>query len=83
MHPPTFPDTFSSNNLAYIYVGTLQNIYFNVKDSEQFDKFVSKLVYLADTSVCKPRVWGPLGAPETVAFLSSKYVSSTIMSTFC
>ena len=31
---------FSSKNLTYIYVGTLQNIYFNIKDSGHFDKFV-------------------------------------------
>ena len=40
MHSPTFPGIFSSNNLSYLYVGTLQNIYFSVKDFEHFDKFV-------------------------------------------
>ena len=40
MHSPTFPGTFSSNNLTYVYIDTLQNIYFNVKYSENFNKFV-------------------------------------------
>ena len=32
--------TPSSHYKHYKYVGILQNIYFNVKDSEDFDKFV-------------------------------------------
>ena len=35
---------FSSKKLTYIYVGTLQNIYFNTRDSWHFDKCFSKLV---------------------------------------
>ena len=38
MHSPTFSGI--STNSTYIYVGTSQNIYSNVKDSEHFDKFV-------------------------------------------
>ena len=38
MHSPTFPGTFSSNYLMYICVDKLQNIYFNMKDSEHFGK---------------------------------------------
>ena len=34
MHSPTFPGTFSSNYLMYICVDKLQNIYFNMKDTE-------------------------------------------------
>ena len=40
IHSPTFPGTFSSKNLTYIFVGTLQNICFNIQDSGHFDKFV-------------------------------------------
>ena len=49
----------------YIYVGTLQNIYFNMKNSGHFDKWLYK-----------PGVWGPLRAPEAVAFLTVKYAFS-------
>ena len=38
MHSPTFPSTFSSKFLMYICVGTLTNIYFNMKDSDHLDK---------------------------------------------
>ena len=34
----TFPGTFSSNYFMYLCVGKLQNIYFNMKDSEYFGK---------------------------------------------
>ena len=83
MHSPTFPGTFSSKNLTNIYVGTLQNIYFNIKDYGHFDKFVLQNWFslyqyqtLYQTLVCKPGVWSLLWAPEAVVFLTSKYVSS-------
>ena len=58
-------------------MGTLQNIYFNIKDSGHFDKFVlqKKLVQFADKLVCEPGVGGLLGTQEAVAFLTSKHVS--------
>ena len=37
MHSPTFPGTFSSQFLMFIGVGTLTNIYFNMKDSNHRD----------------------------------------------
>ena len=49
MHSPTFPDTFSSSNVTYIYVGMLQNIYFNVKDI----KYLLILKTFLCSNVCK------------------------------
>ena len=85
MHSPTFPGTFSLNYLMYICMGKLQNIYFNMKDSEHFGKcnflflylrqsrvlFVDLLLF-ADTLPCKLRVWGLLTAPEAITLLTVK-----------
>ena len=70
----------------YICVGTLQNIYFNMKGSGHFDKcnfwflylrksrvLVVNLVKFADTLLFQPGVWGPPRAPEAVALLTVKY----------
>ena len=82
MHSPTFPGTFSSNYLMYICVDKLQNIYFNMKDSEHFSKcnfsflYFFHLLLFAETLLCKPGVWGPLRAPEAVTLLTVKYVFS-------
>ena len=89
MHSPTFPGTFSLNYLMYICVGKLQNIYFNMKDSEHFGKYNFPFLYLrqlrvlfahlllfADTLLCKLGVWGPKQAPEAVTFLTVKSVFS-------
>ena len=46
MHSPTFPGTFPSNFLIQICVGTLQIIYFNMKDSGHFDKSNFWFLYL-------------------------------------
>ena len=85
MHSSTFPGTFSSNYLMYICVGKLQNIFFNMKDSEHFGKcnfpflylkqsmvlFVHLLLY-ADTLLYKLGVWGPLRAPDAITLLTVK-----------
>ena len=89
MHSPTFPGTFSSNYLMYICVDKLQNIYFNMKDSEHFGKCNFPFLYLrqsralffhlllfAETILCKPGFWGPLRAPEAVQHLTVKYTFS-------
>ena len=89
MHSPTFPGTFSSNYLMYICVGKLQNIYFNMKDSEHFGKCNFPFLYLrqsrvlfvhlllfADTLLCKPGVWGPLRPQNAVTLLTVKYAFS-------
>ena len=73
MHSPIFPGTFSSNYLMYICVDELQNIYFNMKDSEHFIKSNFSFLYLrqskvlffhlllfAETLLCKLGIWGPL-----------------------
>ena len=86
MHSPTFPGTFSSNYLMYICVDKLQNIYFNMKDSEHFSKcnfsfslsetikgLFFHLLLFAETLLCKPEVWGLLRAPEAVTLLTVKY----------
>ena len=36
MHSSTFPGAFSLKFLTYIFVGPLQNINFNIKDSDHF-----------------------------------------------
>ena len=36
-----FPGTFSSNYLMYICVGKLQNIYFNMEDSDHLANVIS------------------------------------------
>ena len=85
----TFPGPFSSNYFMYLWVGKLQNIYFNMKDSEHFGKcnfpflclrqsrvLVVHFLLFADTLLCKPGVWGPLRAPETVTLLTVKYTFS-------
>ena len=79
MHSPIFPGTFSSNYLMYIFVDELQNIYFNMKDSEHFIKSSFSYLYLrqskvlffhlllfAETLLCKLGVSGPLRTPEAV-----------------
>ena len=82
MHSPTFPGTFSSNYFMYICVDKLQNIYFNIKDSEHFSKcnfsflYFFHLLLFAETLLCKPGVWGPLRAPEAVTLLTVKYAFS-------
>ena len=89
MHSPTFCGTNSSNCLMYICVGKLQNIYFNMKDSEHFAKRNFPFLYLrqsrilfvhlllfADILLCKPGVRGPLRAPEAVTLLTVKYAFS-------
>ena len=73
----------------YICVGTLQNIYFNMKDSGHFDKcnfwflylrkwrvLVVHLVSFGDILLQKPGVWGALRALEAVALLTVKYAFS-------
>ena len=75
MHSPKFPGTFPSTFLTFILVGSLQNIHFNIKDSDYFDKYVL-LVSFTDTLVCITGIFGTLGAPEAVAFLTSQYVFS-------
>ena len=82
MHSRTFPGTFSSNYFMYICVDKLQNIYFNMKDSEHFSKcnfsflYFFYLLLFAETLLCKPGVWGPLRAPEAVTLLTVKYAFS-------
>ena len=89
MHSPTFSGTFSSNYLMYIFVVKLQNIYFNMKDSEHFGKCNFPFLYLrqsrvlfvhlilfADTLLCNLGVWGPLKVPESVTLLTVKCVFS-------
>ena len=89
MHSPTFPGTFSSNYFMYICVGKLQNICFNMKDSDHFGKCSFPFLYLrqsrilfvhlflfADTLLCKRGIWGPLRTPEAVVLLTIKYGSS-------
>ena len=82
MHSPTFPGTFSSNYFMYICVDKLQNIYFNMKDSEHFSKcnfsflYFFHLLLFAETLLCKLGVWGPLRAPEAVTLLTVKYTFS-------
>ena len=82
MHSPTFPGTFSSNYLMYICVDKLQNIYFNMKDSEHLSKcnfsflYFFHLLLFAETLLCKPGVWGLLRAPEAVTLLTVKYAFS-------
>ena len=61
MHSPTFPDTFSSKNLTYICVGTLQNIYFNTRDSRHFDKFVFQNWFSLQIIRSQRSTWGPRG----------------------
>ena len=89
MHSPTFPGTFSSNYLMYICVDKLQNIYYNMKDSEHFGEcnfpflclrqprvlFVHLLLF-AETLLCKLGFWGPKQAPEAVTLLTVKYAFS-------
>ena len=95
MHSPTFPDTFSSNYLMYICVGKLQNIYFSMKDSEHFGKCNFPFLYLkksrvlfvylllfADTLLCKPGVWGPLGPQKLSHFQLSNVHFSTFSGIF-
>ena len=65
MHSPTFPGTFSSNYLMYICVDKLQNIYFNMKDSEHFGKCNFPFLYLRQSR-----------APEAVTLLTVKYAFS-------
>ena len=79
MHSSSFPGTFSSNYLMYICMGKLQNIYFNMKDSEHFGKcsflFLyqgSHLLLFVDTLLCKTGVWGLLKAPEAITLLTVK-----------
>ena len=87
MHSPTFPGTFSSNYLMYICVDKLQNIYFNMKDTEhganaiflylrQSRVLFFNLLLFAETLLCKPGVWGPLRAREVVTLLTVKYAFS-------
>ena len=87
MHSPTFPGTFSSNYLMYICVDKLQNIYFNMKDTEHVANAIFlylrqsrvlffNLLLFAETLLCKPGVWGPLRAPEAVTLLTVKYAFS-------
>ena len=51
MHSPTFPGTFSSNYLMYICVDKLQNIYFNMKDSENVANAIFLFFYLRQSRV--------------------------------
>ena len=73
----------------YIYVDELQNIYFNMKDSEHVANAIFlffiwdnqevlffHLVLFAETLLCKPGVWGLLRAPEAVTLLTVKYAFS-------
>ena len=69
MHSPTFPGTFSSKYLMYILVDKLQNINFNMKDSEHFGKCNFPFLYLRQSR-------GPLRAPEAVTLLTVKYAFS-------
>ena len=62
--------------LTYIFV-----IYFNIKMLAILTN--AFLVYFADTLVCKIGVLGPLWILETVAFLTSKYVSFYYPEHFC
>ena len=70
----------------YLCVGKLQNIYFNMKDSEHFSKCNFPILYLRqsrvlfvhlllfeDTLLCKLGVWDPLKALEVVTLLTVKY----------
>ena len=91
MHSPTFPGTFSSKYFMYLCVGKLQNIYFNMKDSEHFSKCYFPFLYLrqsgvlfvhlllfGDTLLCQQGVWGLLRAPEAVTFqLSNMFKNLT------
>ena len=76
---PHFSYYFFFKFLTYVCVGTLQNIYFNMKDYDHFDKGNFPFVYLrkwrvlfvqlvlfVDTLLCKPGVWGLLRVPEAV-----------------
>ena len=67
----------------------LQNIYFNIKDSEHFGKcnfpflhlrqsrvLFFHLLLFTETLLCKPGVWSPLRAPEAVTLLTVKYAFS-------
>ena len=65
----------------YICVGTLQKVYFNMRDSGHFDKCNFPFLYVRKSRVLfvhlvsfadKLGVWGPLRAPEAVALLSVK-----------
>ena len=57
---------FLLKNLTYIHVCTYTK-YISILSFWVFWQICSlKLVYFADTLVCKPGVWGPLGAPEVV-----------------
>ena len=69
----------------YICVDKLQNIYFNMKDSDHLGKCNFLFLYLrqrrvlfvhlilfADTLLYKPGVWDPLRAPEAVTLLTVK-----------
>ena len=87
MHSPTFTGIFSSNYLMYICVDKLQNIYFNMKDTEHVANSIFlylrqsrvlffNLLLFAETLLCKPGVWGPLKAPEAVTLLTVKYAFS-------
>ena len=51
MHSPTLPGTFSSNYLMYICVDKSQNIFFNMKDSEDFGKCNFPFLYLRQSRV--------------------------------
>ena len=50
MHSLIFPGTFSSNYLMYICVGKLENIYFNMNNSEHFGKCNFPFLYLRQGS---------------------------------
>ena len=91
----TFPGTFSSNYFMYLCVSKLQNIYFNMNDSEHFGKcnfpflclrqsrvLVVHLLLFADTLLCKLGVWGLLRTPEAVILLTVKYTFSHFPGTF-
>ena len=88
MHSPTFPGTFSSNYFMYICVDKLQNIYFNMKDSEHFGKCnfpflyetIKGLVFFMYFCLLKHYSvsWGskPKRALEAVTLLTVKYAFS-------
>ena len=73
----------------YICLDKLQNIYFDMKDSEHFGKCNFPFLYLrqssflffhlllfAETLLCQLGILGPKWAPEAVTLLTAKYAFS-------
>ena len=64
---PAFWGIFFFNNFNTHFCRHVTNIYFKIKSYGYFIKHFL-LLHFADTLFCELGVFGPLGAPEAVAF---------------